>query len=265
MYKINSYPDKGKYITVESNFTELQYRINSYEDLFLMKSLKDANPNWTTVFIPCMFQQQHDRRFNKNESFELKLVCDFINSLNFERVIVFHPHSDVVSALLDNCEVVDNSKFIEKVLLKMKNFENTVLLSADAGGFKPLIKLANIIEWENDTYSASKSRDAQTHKLTQVLDKQDFEGKDILIVDDICVKGGTFLGLAKMLKERNCGKIFLAISHLTVEEPNPELFTTFDRVFTTNSKGIDYKVEGSGHDRIGFVPENLTIINLFES
>ena len=41
-------------------------------------------------------------------------------------------------------------------------------------------------------------------------------------------------------KERNVGKLYLAISHLTVSNPNPELVDLYDTIFTTNSKGIKY-------------------------
>ncbi len=139
-------------------------------------------------------------------------------------------------------------------------------MSSDAGGFKPLMKLCDKLGWEGDTYSASKSRkyvDGKS-KLVQLVDRQDFGGKDILIVDDMCINGGTFIGLAKLLRERNCGKLFLAISHLTVENPNPELFKAFDKIYTTDSKGFEYFTAASGHDRMsGVKPENLEIINLF--
>ena len=88
----HTYPDKGSYISIEdtSEPHKIIYPINSYEDLFMLKSLKDASQNAgiknLEIVIPCMFQQQHDRRFNKNESFELKLVCNFINSCKFKKV-----------------------------------------------------------------------------------------------------------------------------------------------------------------------------------
>jgi len=272
---IKNYPDGGKYVINDKNETSLTYRINSYEDLFLLKSIKDANPNLKEITIPCMFQQQHDRRFNQNESFELKLVCEFINSIGFEKVKVFHPHSDIIPALLNNCEVIDNSKFIKIVINEIlpkqaynasgkfidyaieegdyvkNNPENLILLSADAGGFKGLFKLADIIKWEGETSSASKSRNPKTHKLTQLVDRQDFGGKDILIVDDILVGGNTFLGLAKLLQNRNVGKLYLAVSHTTINNPNKELEKYFTKIFTTDSKGIDYNLE------------NLNTIKLF--
>lgn len=266
--KIINYPDGGKYVENDLNETSLTYRINSYEDLFLLKSIKDANPHLKEITIPCMFQQQHDRRFNQNESFELKLICDFINSCGFEKVKIFHPHSDVTPALLNNCEVIDNTEFIKDVILNIEGNNLTdfsfykcrledklILMSSDAGGFKPLMKLCKQLDWQGETYSASKARDKD--KLIQVVDRQDFQGKDILIIDDISVYGGTFIGLAKMLKERNCAKLYLAVSHITVENPNPQVFDLFNKVFTTNSKGLGYVT------RDDFEPKNLQIINLF--
>ena len=263
-YQIKSYPDGGKYVVINEPFEELVYRINSYEDLFLLKSLKDANPNLKRITIPCMFQQQHDRRFSSNESFELKLVCDFINSCNFERVSIFHPHSDVTPALINNCEVISNNKFIAEVILSLYPTaidaeKSCVLMSTDAGGFKPLMKLCNDINWQGETYSASKSRQYINGEsiLTQVVDKQDFEGKDVLIIDDICVYGGTFIGLANLLKQRNVGKLYLAVSHLTIKKPSYLLESGFEQIFTTNSKGFQYLNVDEN------TPQNLTTINLF--
>jgi ribose-phosphate pyrophosphokinase len=119
------------------------------------------------------------------------------------------------------------------------------LFSSDAGGFKPLIKLADKIGWQGEVYGASKSRKYVDGKsiLVQEIDRQDFDNKDILIIDDICVYGGTFVGLAKMLRARNCGKLYLAVSHVTVENPNKELFVLFDEVFSTDSKEYTYLIK----------------------
>jgi len=248
VYRRLKYPDGGIYAEIEdfSNPT-IAERINSYEDLFFIKSLADIcyyNKIKASLFVPCMFQQQHDRRFKKNQSFELKLVADVINSCDFESVTIFHPHSDVTEGLINDVHILTNFVFIEPIInrLKVKEGRDLVLLSADAGGFKPLIKLADELEWSGDTESASKSRDPETHKLTQKIGNTDFEGRDVLIVDDLCVYGGTFLGLAKLLRERNVGRLYLAVSHMTVQNPNPALETAFDRIFTTNSKYDSYSL-----------------------
>jgi len=274
---IEKYPDGTSYAVVLPT-QGLTYRVNSYEDLWHLNQTVDAlnNQGFTpTVIIPNLIDAQADRRFNKNESSGLKLVCKFLNSMkaNFK---IFHPHNpEVVEALLDRVDIIDNFGFISRVLSEYFNSgkgiqgeyqKNTILFSSDAGGFKPLMKLADKISWTGEIYGASKARNFESgkSKLVQVIDRQDFEGKNILIIDDICVYGGTFIGLAKMLKERNCGKLYLAVSHLTINKPKPEIFELFDQVFTTNSKGIEYLISGQGYDKaFGVIPKNLKVVELF--
>lgn len=263
-YERKKYPDGGVYAVIHDfEHPIIKERINNYEDLFFIKSLKDVcdyNDVEVELLIPCMFQQQHDRRFIENESFELKIIADFINSCNFKRVYIHHPHSDVTPALIHRSRVIDNHVFINKVLEQIGS-ENLILMSSDAGGFKPLIKLADIIEWKGETESAAKSRDPLTHKLTQQVATMDFKGRDILIVDDICVYGGTFIGLAKILKERNVGKLYLAVSHITIPYPSPLLDVCFEKIFTTNSKyeRYTYATQNGAVDR-----ENFRVIKTLE-
>ena len=256
--KIN-YPDGSSYIEVGSFPPQIEFRINSYEDLWTLTQIKDVydyNGKPLSVTIPCLLDAQADRRFERNQSHNLKLVLYQLARLNFENITIFHPHnSEVIESILNRVNILDNGYFIEQVINRIglmnqvvegvrADIGNTILMSTDAGGFKPLIKLADKIQWKGETFSASKSRKYEDgkSKLIQQIDRQDFEGKDILIVDDICVNGGTFIGLAKMLKERNVGKLYLAVSHLTIPNPNPELINLYDTIFTTNSKGIGYNV-----------------------
>jgi ribose-phosphate pyrophosphokinase len=265
-YEVKTYPDGTQYVKVIEFSDELKFRINSYADLWTLRQIKDVcdhNKQEVNLHIACLLDAQADRRFNPDESSGLKLVCEFINSMRFKSVSVFHPHNpEVVEALLDNVKIIDNSDFIMEViryynLHTTSTLDELILMSTDAGGFKPLMKIADKIGWQGKVYGASKSRkyvDGKS-KLIQEIDRQDFGGKDILIIDDICVYGGTFVGLANMLKERNCGKLYLAVSHITVTTPNPLLFKLFEKVFITNSKGFNYFDENEKH------PENLFIIS----
>jgi ribose-phosphate pyrophosphokinase len=137
-------------------------------------------------------------------------------------------------------------------------------MSSDAGGYKPLMKLCDSIEWKGQVASASKSREYKDGKaaLTQLVAEQDFGGKDVLLIDDICVLGNTFKGLASILRQRNCGKLYLAVSHMTIQyHPQDSVFEYFDKVFTTNSKYNEYTAENSEREML--VPENLQIIKMF--
>lgn len=282
---INKYPDGTSYVSLDDfNFDLIKYnkilyestpkyfRINTYEDLWHLNQYVDLLNHHSifhkNIIITNLIDAQADRRFDDNQSSGLKLVCNFLNKLK-ANFTIYHPHNaEVVESLFDNVTILNNSSFIKKVLNKLHEFENTtkdkiesnlILLSTDAGGFKPLIKLCDEIGWKGETFSASKSRRVIDGKssLVQMVDRQDFLGKDILIVDDISVYGGTFKGISKLLKERNCGKIYLSVSHMTVQNLGKDPVTNyFDQVYTTNSKFDSY----TSDDLIN----NLNIINLFK-
>lgn len=293
--KITKYPDGSSYVS-ETKLGEQVFRVNSYGDLWTLAQFVDAfhseydtktakiRPN---IIIPNLIDAQADRRFKKGESFGLKLVCKFLNDLdaNFK---IFHPHNqELVEGLIDGVEIIDNSEFIGKVLdeivlpefrkdlditdlthfrkYKSKLEDNLILMSSDAGGFKPLMKLCDQINWRGETFSAAKARswDEKTGtKFVQKIDRSDFEGKNILIIDDCCIYGGTFKGLSKLLRERNCGKLYLAVSHMTVQNLGEDPVTNyFDKIFTTNSKYENYFYDNDG---IGLVElPKIEILELF--
>jgi ribose-phosphate pyrophosphokinase len=274
--EITKYPDGSSYVTVHP-ISEFTFRLNNYEDVWHLNQTVDALNNLgitPTVTIPNLLDAQADRRFAKNQSSGLKLICKFLNSMKAD-FKVFHPHNgELVEGLMDSVKIIDNFGFIGRILSEHFNngkgihgeFQNNlVLFSSDAGGFKPLMKLADKLQWKGEVYGASKSRKYEDgkSKLVQVVDREDFRGKDVLIIDDLMIGGSTFVGLAKMLKERNCGRLYLALSHITIESPNAEIWKLFDRVFTTNSKGLDYIVTVGSYDKYGKKPKNLIVVDLF--
>ena len=277
-YEIKSYPDGSKYAIVKKITNNLTFRINTYEDLWILNQIHDVvkNANWkVTVTIPNLIDAQADRRFDIDQSFGLKLVLEFLKGMENFDYKIFHPHnSEVVEAILDNrVEIIDNHDFINNVFFHISNYKsfmdfvikresfiynndkgiqipnNLVILLPDGGAYKWGVKLMDKLGFNGDIIAASKNRqyvDGKS-KLVQQLPDYDFKGKDILIIDDICVYGGTFKGLAKMLKKRNCGRLFLAVSHMTVLELGEDCVGNyFDEVFTTNSKfEEDYTSDGN--------------------
>ena len=59
----------------------------------------------------------------------------------------------------------------------------------------------------------------------------------VLIVDDICSRGGTFYHSAKALKNLGAGEIYLYVSHCENSILEGDLLTSnlVEKVFTTNS------------------------------
>ena len=61
---------------------------------------------------------------------------------------------------------------------------------------------------------ADKIRDTMTGALSGFeVYADDLTGKDVVILDDLCDGGGTFIGLAKKLREKGAAKITLYVTH----------------------------------------------------
>lgn len=290
--RINKYPDGTSYVLTpqvsdEVEFlhqmrgtVEFTYRINTYEDLWHLNQIVDG---WNSqgvvpqVTIPCLIDAQADRRFEVGQSHGLKLVCEFLNNMD-AHFIIFHPHNkEVVEVLMNNVSFIDNKTFIRKVFGELcdigksgdvsmwgdKLSNHLVLLSPDAGAFKWLGKLADDIQFEGEVLSASKVRSAKYggKSMRQQLPIEDFGGKDVLIMDDLCIYGGTFKGLSTLLDGANVGKKYLAVSHITMQNLGEDPVTNyFDKVFTTNSKYDEYRSNTAG--RIDLL-NNLEVFKMF--
>ena len=227
--KINPNFDLKEEITVT-------HRINSFNDLgflcLVVDALKRMDAKLCELFIPYFPAARQDRVMIPGEPLSVKVYADIINTLNFKKVKVFDAHSEVTPALLNYCEVIPNHHFIKQVVEKIGN--EVVLISPDGGALKKIYKVSEFLGGVA-VVECSKSRDVKTGKLTGFkVYENDLQGKNCLIVDDICDGGGTFIGLAQELKNKNAGKLYLAVSHGIFNKGFEEL-SVFEKIFTTNS------------------------------
>ncbi len=230
-----------------SNGIRIISRVTSTSDLMLLILVvetirKDGYRGKLEVVLPYMPYQQADRDFSLGECFSLQTVCKMLNTLDVDRFFIFDPHSDVSPALLHKTTVLDNSSYIHEVLMNIKSKQSVILedtlciLSPDAGAYKKIGKLCSKLDWRGELVAANKFRSISTGSIESLeLSKQDFKGKDVLIIDDICIGGRTFIELAKKLREKNAGKIYLAISHGVFSNGFRDLNEYFEGIFCTDS------------------------------
>ncbi|MXN92830.1 ribose-phosphate diphosphokinase [Flavobacterium sp. Sd200] len=212
-------------------------RINSFNALGFICIAADALRRMgvakINLFIPYFPGARQDRVMVPGEPLTVKVNADIINAIQFNKVTVFDPHSEVTPALLNNCEVITNHTFIEEVMQSIGS--NVRLISPDGGALKKIYKVSEYLGGVNVT-ECSKSRDVKTGKLSGFkVYEDDLNGEDCLIVDDICDGGGTFIGLAEALKAKNAGNLYLAVSHGIFSKGFGVLGDYFTKIYTTNS------------------------------
>lgn len=214
----------------------ITHRIRSFNDFGMIcvavDALRRMGIEKIALFIPYFPAARQDRLMVEGEPLTVKIYADMINQLQLTKVTIFDPHSEVTPALLNHCETISNHAFIDKVCDEIGSVVK--LISPDGGALKKIYKVSAYLGGM-EVVECSKSRDVKTGQLTGFkVYADDLEGKDCLIVDDICDGGGTFIGLAEELKKKNAGKLYLAVSHGIFSKGFGEL-DVFEKIFTTNS------------------------------
>lgn len=240
-YKLFKFPDNSiKFeLKTDANITKVIVRLTNTDDLFALMFIKDVldrkrlNPE---LYITYMMYQQDDRLFADNESYGLKLVSNFINQMNWKKVSIFHPHSDKVE-FINNVSIIDNSTLIKQALGSIVGKDKRigqVWVIPDTGAFKTQFKQIEKEKYPN-FITCMKSRDHESGEIKTIVNTEDLKGQDCFIVDDICLGGRTFIAIAEELKKKNCGKLYLIISHGIFNYGIDALLQHFDTIYTTDS------------------------------
>lgn len=241
---IKCFPDRTKLIKYLTDTEEVKitWRYDNDEEcmgiFFLVKHLKAHGVKKIELFMPYIPNARMDRVKNSDEVFTLKYFAEFINDLKFDSVEVLDPHSNVSTALIDNISIIEPTDIILNLLETVNSDGNTILFFPDEGAMKRYSHIAS--KCDIPYVFGMKNRDWRSGEILglEVLGKTDaVPGKNILIIDDICSRGGTFLHSAKALKAMGAAEIDLYVSHLenSVWEGDMIKSGLVRNVYTTNS------------------------------
>ncbi|KAH3675572.1 hypothetical protein WICMUC_002661 [Wickerhamomyces mucosus] len=205
------------------------------------------------------------------------LIAELLTKSGADHIITMDLHDSQFQGFFNIS--VDNlySKPILQHYIKTKipNYENGIIVSPDAGGAKRATAIADnlqlpfaLIHKERRTHNPKQVSNS-TLDLTSTNSNKSFattmlvgdvEGKDCIIVDDLLDTSSTIIKAAKLLKNQNCGKIYVLITHAIFSGNAIELIkdSHIDKIIVTNSVPQDDHVKQLG-DKI----EVLDVSKLF--
>ena len=185
--------------------------------------------------IPYFPYGRQDKIYLEGEPLSIKVIADLINSLKCNQVKIFDPHSDVTSSLLKNCITISLPEIIaETEIPELVKQKNLILLAPDAGAKKKVEGVAKyLLEAAIDTKSifVDKYRDIASGQISFSEIQDDIKGKDIIIIDDICDGGQTFVKLAKKLRQKEVGDLYLYVTHGIFSNGIEELSQYFKHIY----------------------------------
>lgn len=203
--------------------------------IYLTRHLKAHGVKRISLFMPYIPNARQDRVKSDEDIFTLKYFAEIINSLGFDRVEVLDPHSTVSEALIDRISIRTPRDNVARVISEIEaaEGEKPFMFYPDEGASK---RYSGMVELP---YAFGiKKRDWKTGRIEGLdVSGEGMSAKPVLIVDDICSKGGTFLFSAKKLKELGAGNIYLYVSHCERSILDGELINSglLKQIFTTDS------------------------------
>ncbi len=248
-YELLTFPDGQPHIKIDTTTIDtaderctIYTRISNPADLLLVLLAKDvlytAGLRRFSLYISYLMAARMDRTMTNGEAFSLKVVAQVLNSGGFESVKVFDPHSDVATAVLLNGQPIDNILFAKKAVAHYREQhqlrdDEICIVSPDAGALKKVLKVSAALGGL-DVAECLKIRNVKTGKLEgfKVFDES-LAGKTCFIVDDICDGGGTFTGIAAILKQKQAAAVVLAVSHGVFSKGTN--LSNVDAIYSTDS------------------------------
>ena len=205
----------------------------------------DESYDLTVSYMP---YSRMDRVQEKNTAFSLDLLCDLFSiQLDcLDKLFVLDPHSPVTLELLKqyNVDADEVNYSLAKNVIDYTNVDlnNAWVVFPDKGAAGRY----NAKDYPN-VIICDKTRDFATGKITDMtahvhtMTTEPDENAPILIIDDLCSYGGTFIRAieaVKNLEQIRSKEAWLIITHAEEALEKGSVLETFDKVFCTDSIAI---------------------------
>ena len=191
-----------------------------YQDLKRIIAAVGGKARRITVIMPFLYESRQHKR-DTRESLDCAIALQELVRMGVDNIITFDAHdARVQNAIpLSGFETVSPTyQFIKGLLNKVKDLkidaDHMIVVSPDEGGMSRAVYFANVLGLDMGMFY--KRRD-----YTQVIDGKnpivaheflgsDISGKDVVVIDDMIASGESVLDVARELKSRNAGRIYIA-------------------------------------------------------
>lgn len=246
--KVLKFPGGEVHVTVETDVPadaiEIKAHLPNSEAVITLLMATDALRRAYAgipidLHLPYVPYARQDRVANAGESLSVKVFAELINAQDYRRVVIEDPHSDVTPALIDRVVIDDPLPTLRHVVQHVLNTNTGLALVApDAGARKRVLKLASQLDLP--VVFADKVRDTKTGKITGTEIQGDLPDCALLVIDDICDGGRTFIELAHAARGKQAGRaapspLYLYVTHGIFSKGLDAMLEDYVAVFTRNN------------------------------
>src|SRR5437870_4407172 len=183
---------------------------NFMELLLMIDAARRASAYKIIVVMPYYGYARQDRKDRPRVAIGSKLVANMLVAAGADRVITMDLHAPQIQGYFDiPVDHLDSSAVFIPYIQNLR-LENLTFAAPDVGAANRIRETASY--FEVDMVICDKHR-KRANEIASMQVIGDVEGKDIVLIDDICDTGGTLAKSAALLKEKGARSVRALITH----------------------------------------------------
>jgi ribose-phosphate pyrophosphokinase len=193
---------QGTDYPVNDNFVEL---------LFWIDAFKRASATQVTAVIPYFSYAKGDKKDEPRVSIRARVCADCIEAAGADRVLTMDLHSPQIQGFF---KIPVDHLYAMPVLVdyfRAKEIPDLLVAAPDVGFGKQAYKFGEMMH--APVVFGNKTRRGHDEKAEMLTIVGHVEGKNVLIVDDFTITGGTLIEMANGCKKRGAKDIYACVSH----------------------------------------------------
>ncbi|MCD8218496.1 MAG: ribose-phosphate pyrophosphokinase [Clostridiales bacterium] len=190
-----------------------------YQDLKRVIAAACGRAKRITVIMPFLYESRQHRRTGR-ESMDCALALQELVNMGVNNIITFDAHDPrVLNAIpLNGFETVQPSyQFVKGILGACNDVkvdkDHLMIISPDEGATERAVFLASVLGVGMGMFYKRRDYSRVVDGMNPIVAHEflgsSLEGKDVWVIDDMISSGGSMIDVARELKKRHAGRIFV--------------------------------------------------------
>ena len=242
---IKKFPDKEIFVEIKENVrgedvfviqsTSFPANDHVMELLITIDALKRGSAKRLAAIVPYYGYARQDRKSGPRTPISAKLLANLISIAGANRALMVDLHAGQIQGFFDipTDNLFAAPVFISDIKKKFKS-ENTIIVSPDVGGVVRARAIAKRVDCDLAIIDKRRER-ASVSEVMNIIGE--VEGKNCILIDDICDTAGTLTNAATALKNDKAKSVYAYITHGVLSDPAIERIenSPIDKMIITDS------------------------------
>lgn len=190
-----------------------------YQDLKRLISAANGKEHRLNIIMPFLYESRQHKR-TKRESLDCALALQELIDMGVDNIFTFDAHDPRVQnaiPLYGFDSFNPPYQFMKALLRAEPNLsvdpEHLMIISPDEGAMSRAVYFSNVIGVDMGMFYKRRDYSTVVNGKNPIVAHEflgdDVKGKDVIIIDDMISSGESMLDVAKQLKEREAGRVFV--------------------------------------------------------